>query len=335
MRDLTLELVDETGKLRSFNDYKKATAAVNDQFNKTWLKTEYNQAVGASTMASRWVEFIKHADKMPFLQYQTVGDRRVRDEHKLLDGIIRKIDDDFWKTHFPPNGWGCRCDVNQLPGNAKETDTDNIPGINIPGMFRTNLAQSGLIYPTGHPYYDGVPAKDLQDAIYYLPPSALYHQVYNSKAKVFLHLLHGLRESAQNVATAKLLADLGLNVKLLPVLEGANDTIREFVYGTKNFVSNKNPDAIINGMLVDFKQPKNSKSTSIHKAISSGNKQVDWTIIHLAEKMDEAEIKRAVKGQMKQAIYTDQVWVINKSGVPLKYTRKDLGLPKKAKRPTR
>lgn len=32
-----------------------------------------------------------------------------RVEHQQWDGLALPKDDPFWNTHFPPNGWGCRC----------------------------------------------------------------------------------------------------------------------------------------------------------------------------------------------------------------------------------
>ena len=32
-----------------------------------------------------------------------------RVDHVALDGIVLPKDDPFWDTHWPPNGWGCKC----------------------------------------------------------------------------------------------------------------------------------------------------------------------------------------------------------------------------------
>jgi uncharacterized protein with gpF-like domain len=34
-----------------------------------------------------------------------------RPEHKAWNGLVLHKDDPFWATHYPPNGWGCRCTV--------------------------------------------------------------------------------------------------------------------------------------------------------------------------------------------------------------------------------
>ena len=34
-----------------------------------------------------------------------------RHQHKAWDGLVLAKDDPFWQTHFPPNGWGCKCSV--------------------------------------------------------------------------------------------------------------------------------------------------------------------------------------------------------------------------------
>lgn len=51
----------------------------------------------------------RQKDVFPFCEYVTVGDGHVRASHAALDGKIIPTNSDFWKTHTPPWGWGCRC----------------------------------------------------------------------------------------------------------------------------------------------------------------------------------------------------------------------------------
>jgi len=71
----------------------------------------FNTNMRTAHMAGRWDKLQQNKKNRPFLMYRTAGDSRVRDEHKAWDRIILPIDHPFWKTHFPPNGWGCRCGV--------------------------------------------------------------------------------------------------------------------------------------------------------------------------------------------------------------------------------
>lgn len=65
----------------------------------------------SSAMAGRWQQLLANADRRPYLQYRTAGDARVRPQHRQWNGRIYPIGDAFWSTHYPPNGWGCRCTV--------------------------------------------------------------------------------------------------------------------------------------------------------------------------------------------------------------------------------
>ena len=51
----------------------------------------------------------------PFWQYEHADwVTHPRHQHKAWDGLVLARDDPFWQSHFPPNGWGCKCSVRGL-----------------------------------------------------------------------------------------------------------------------------------------------------------------------------------------------------------------------------
>ena len=156
LRDMTNALKGSDGKMRSFDDFRAEVDKMNVKYNQNWLRTEYKQAVASSQCAARWTDFEKHADKNPFLQYQAVMDANTRKEHAALHGVIKRYDDDFWDKYYPPNGWGCRCEVIQLPGkNHKETPAKDMKFCKVDDMWKVNVGKKGVVFPKGHPYFMG------------------------------------------------------------------------------------------------------------------------------------------------------------------------------------
>ena len=77
---------------------------------------------------ARWREMKRDADVMPYLMYQTMQDENVRPSHKALDGMIFRADDDFWRRHYPPWDWGCRCTVVQMDAETAREMCDGGEG---------------------------------------------------------------------------------------------------------------------------------------------------------------------------------------------------------------
>ena len=47
----------------------------------------------------------------PYWEYRHGDSRNPRPLHQSWDGIVLPTDDPWWQTHYPPNGWGCKCSV--------------------------------------------------------------------------------------------------------------------------------------------------------------------------------------------------------------------------------
>ncbi|MDR3188359.1 MAG: hypothetical protein LBT94_04135, partial [Prevotellaceae bacterium] len=68
LRDLTLALTNENGKLREWSDFKEVAGKICEQYNSTWLQTEYNFAAISAQTAARRTKLEKEADIIPNLQ---------------------------------------------------------------------------------------------------------------------------------------------------------------------------------------------------------------------------------------------------------------------------
>ena len=157
LKAISQALLDQQGQLRSFEQFRQAAAEINNEFVNQWLKAEYNYAVASSQMAGKWLQIQKEKELLPLLQYNTVGDDRVRPAHQELEVVIRPVDDDFWSIYYPPNGWNCRCTVLQLDsGRITPIEKINLPE-NMPDLFKYNSGKQAMAFPPGHPYYDGLP----------------------------------------------------------------------------------------------------------------------------------------------------------------------------------
>lgn len=152
----------ENGKIVPFNEFKKKVDSIYNDYNKSYLNAEYNSAIAQSRTASQWMDIERDKGALPYLQYQTAGDGRVRPEHASLDNIIKKVNDPFWDKFMPPNGWNCRCDVIQLD-EGEVTDTKNLVVENVPDEFRFNAGKEKVVFSKKHPYFD-IATKDKQFA---------------------------------------------------------------------------------------------------------------------------------------------------------------------------
>lgn len=160
LREVGLSLVTDKGDIKPFEQFRKDVEKVNNRYNHNYLYAEYNHAVGASLMASRWQQVEKDGDRYD-LQYRTAWDDRVREEHALLDGTTLPPSDPFWSLYLPPNGWNCRCTFVQVrKGKYERSDPalamlrgNNCTEAAKQQIFRFNPGKELKLFPPRHPYY--------------------------------------------------------------------------------------------------------------------------------------------------------------------------------------
>lgn len=78
------------------------------------LQTIYSANIRSARSAGQWERIQRTKSAMPYLLYQLGPSEQHRVEHANWAGILLPVDDPFWKTHFTPNGWGCKCHIRQV-----------------------------------------------------------------------------------------------------------------------------------------------------------------------------------------------------------------------------
>ena len=78
------------------------------------LRIIFDTNIRMAYAKGRWEMIERQAERAPWLMYDAVNDSRTRPEHLAWDRTVLRYDDPWWQTHYPPNGWRCRCRVIQL-----------------------------------------------------------------------------------------------------------------------------------------------------------------------------------------------------------------------------
>jgi SPP1 gp7 family putative phage head morphogenesis protein len=86
------------------------------------LRIIYQVNMQTSYAAGAWDAIQETKGEAGLLMYDAIDDERTREEHRAWDGIILPVDDPWWSSHYPPNGWNCRCSVIQLTAEQAEAE---------------------------------------------------------------------------------------------------------------------------------------------------------------------------------------------------------------------
>lgn len=84
------------------------------------LRTIYRTNMRTARAAGQWQRIERRAESHPYLLYQLGPSKEHRVEHEGYAGLVLPVTDPWWDTHYPPNGWGCKCRVRQVNERERE-----------------------------------------------------------------------------------------------------------------------------------------------------------------------------------------------------------------------
>lgn len=102
--------------------------------------------------AAHWQALTETKAAFPFWRYVTAGDANVRQSHAALNGLVLPADSPFWRDHFPPWDWGCRCDVVGLAPEdveqirAEDANRNPEDRLILDGARLKRLEENGQLY---------------------------------------------------------------------------------------------------------------------------------------------------------------------------------------------
>ena len=244
-------ILDKNGKIKPEHQFMQDVKKANILFNRNYLQAEYQTAKRGAQMDHLWNKFLEQKEYYPNLVYRTVGDSRVRPEHATLNGVVKPIDDPFWKTYYPPNGWRCRCTV---MNTAEKVSEGTFEDKTVKPEFHGNTALDEEILTSKGTFFKLL-NKDHKAKInaelmkYNMPMEIAYHGKH--KKKVFVSPFADEKDLIPNVETAMVIVDkLGIDVKIRAHINIQNHKNPEYEIGgkigdgthrtgnIKNFVSN-------------------------------------------------------------------------------------------------
>ena len=120
------------------------------------LENIYRTNLQNAYQRGHWEQVQSSKAVRPFLMYDAINDTRTRPSHKAMDGIIRPVDDPFWNSHYPSNGFQCRCTVISLSEAQAKARSGGDNGLNKKVDTNTMKPDSGWDYNVGEDISVGV-----------------------------------------------------------------------------------------------------------------------------------------------------------------------------------
>ncbi len=117
----------------TFADFKKEVAEAGITLSNAHLDNVFRTNIQTAYAHGKYQQQQRNKANRPYLMYSAINDSRVRPSHLALNRIILPIDHPFWRTHYAPLGYRCRCTLVSLTAKQAEkygiTPDDQLPDV--------------------------------------------------------------------------------------------------------------------------------------------------------------------------------------------------------------
>ncbi|MEG0807648.1 MAG: phage minor head protein [Alistipes sp.] len=151
--DMAHQLLDDKGKLKSFQQFRSDVQDIVSHHRDAWLRTEYDTAIKRARKAAQMRQFINERDVLPNLRWLPSTALNPREEHIPFYDHVWPMDSPFWDDHQPGDAWGCQCDWEATDDPVTDNTGLDAPSILPDKGLRGNPAKSGHLFSHDHPYF--------------------------------------------------------------------------------------------------------------------------------------------------------------------------------------
>ena len=262
-------------------------------------------------VVKQWEQFQGERHLYPNIEWLRTRSASPREIHLAYVGRVWAMNDPFWSSNQPGCTWNCKCSWKTT--DAKPTDNNNIVQVEASAGLEGNPYYTHEIFTNKHPYFSRVnkhvpalgPLHNPDDIAYIQKTTPQGH-----KYKVHFNCL----EEGETKENSKIVEDL-LNggfkeIKLMPIIHKSETGLRERYFG-KNYNKihkSSNPDAIIDGNIVEFKLSNYSNAV---KRINLSAKKSNIAVIKATEIITEHGIKRILNSAWILSPNLQKIVIIN------------------------
>ncbi len=300
LKEACLQLKDKDGKLKGFEEFYKDISPINGTYNKVYAAAEYSTAVASAQAIDAWEGFEENKEHTPNLTFRTQG----ADACPIcapMDDYTAPVDDPIWDEYMYPLHFFCECDIVQTDNDVSRVSRSDLP--ELKPMFAQNVGKTQIIFPDTCPYFQDVPKgirKDVEEEALALVPERQLEPVYESEDGGGTVTVSGelnKKEYDENLKIGTFLADRGHNVTLLGI-------------STKPGV--KNPDALVDKILFEFKTNSTGTISSIDNELRRAKEQAGHILLNIDTKMKPGDLAYAIQSRANRSDKIKEVWLMFK-----------------------